>query len=148
VAFRLQQGLKKSVQTDRLSSYILYVWNNSLKHHFWQEEKSLSPVMQNSDQGEKLLAKMNQDHQSFRSLIARLSQDRDQEKAINEFADLLNRHIRFEERELFTFLQQSLSVPQLNDVGKFLHDHHQPVCDDWQPRFWEQSADRKINSPL
>jgi hemerythrin-like domain-containing protein len=136
VAFRLQQGLKNGISLKILKKYILHVWNTALRHHFWQEEEIINPHLEQSKQGLQIKKQMMADHHAFRGLIDDLEQNSARTDQIGEFADILNRHIRFEERQLFPFVETNTSQTELEKMGAFLRDHHLTKRHDWQPIFW------------
>jgi hemerythrin-like domain-containing protein len=136
VAFRLQQGIKKGIQVALLSKYILYVWEHALQHHFWQEEQTLNEYLDSYPEGKLFVKQMMEEHHSFRVLIEQLREDGSNNKSIGEFATRLTRHIRFEERKLFPFIQKVASVDQLAAIGSFLHRYHKSGSQEWKPRFW------------
>ncbi len=138
VAFRLQQGINKNADPATMRKYILHVWETALKHHFWQEEKVLPPQLESNDRGRELLHRMSDDHQFFRELIDQLNKKNSPDlKQIQEFADRLNRHIRFEERDLFPFLEENLAHDRLESIGQFLNDNHEKPDKNWSDAFWE-----------
>lgn len=54
------------------------------------------------------------------------------------FAELMIKHIRFEERVLFPHLEKDLPVSALEGVGAYLQQQHlTPFIDDYQDKFWE-----------
>ena len=57
-----------------------------------------------------------------------------------EFADLLTKHIRFEERELFPHIEAALPDAALKQIGEFLSNRHAvPVVDDYPDEFWSKN---------
>jgi hemerythrin-like domain-containing protein len=137
VSFRLQQGLKKNANTTEMVEYILHTWKNILEHHFWLEEQSFVQTLIKSKEASNLISQMINDHEQFKILISRLKEDDKNKKIIEEFANLLNKHIRFEERQLFPLIEKELGSNKLDEVGKFLKQHHNPSCEVWQNQFWK-----------
>ncbi|MEJ2054341.1 MAG: hemerythrin domain-containing protein [Calditrichaceae bacterium] len=137
-AFRLQQGLKYSAGIEEIREYTLHTWDNALNHHFWQEEQSLAGVLDFNETGRDLLNRMQSDHEYFRSQIEDIRSKVNLVPAkFNEFADRLNQHIRFEERELFPFLEKQVLPETLKDIGAFLDEHHQNSDKCWKNEFWK-----------
>ncbi len=138
-AFRLKRGLKKKdVDISLLRQYTLDVWNDELEHHFRQEEEVLVEPLRSEKAGRELLDRMLSDHERFRELITVIDTEKDGvAESIAEFADLLERHVRFEERQLFEWLQDNTSADQLAAIGKFLHEQHRPVDKCYTPEFWK-----------
>jgi hemerythrin-like domain-containing protein len=138
VAFRLQKGLKNHIATEKLSYYILYVWEQVLSGHFWQEEQTLIAQLAKTTESRAALEKMKTDHNRFRQLIEDLKSDMARSDHVNTFSSLLNQHIRFEERDLFPLLENECSPEELSHIGDFLKKHHKIACLDWQDKFWEK----------
>ena len=135
-AFRLQQGIKNKISVNILKKYILHIWDKALQHHFWQEEQVILPLKEKSKDGKAVVDKMMDDHKIFRELIDQLKKEKIGIKQISDFEDILNRHIRFEERQLFPFLEVNSSKEELAKIGIFLRKNHSPASNDWQQKFW------------
>jgi len=137
-AFRLQQGVKKSAPVEDMREYILHSWATALDHHFWQEEQSLIPVLRASTIGQELLIHMLEDHEYFRKEIEHFkSTEKINIERINSFSDRLNQHIRFEEQELFPYLEKESIPEDLKKIGLFLNDHHEKTDKCWTNTFWK-----------
>ncbi|HZP71874.1 MAG TPA: hemerythrin domain-containing protein [Gaiellaceae bacterium] len=74
--------------------------------HFREEEELLFPLAAWSEETRPLLVQALLDHQQLRALAARLDQREELPATMVELADLLDRHVRLEERELFPLLEQ------------------------------------------
>lgn len=81
-----------------------------LEPHFQREETGLLPALRASG-ATPLVERTLDEHASVRRLIAADTSDN-----LAQVADLLNAHIRFEERELFERAQQLLSPEQLAEL--------------------------------
>ena len=55
-------------------------------------------------------------------------------KLLNDFADLLESHIRFEEREMFNEIQQKITPDQIKLLTE--SHHEEPFCDNEKDAFW------------
>ena len=137
VSFRLQQGLKKNVNSEDMVDYILYTWENVLEHHFWQEEQIINQDISNTESFKNMISQMENDHKQIRNLITEIKKDKSNTQLIQEFADILNQHIRFEERQLFPAIESESSKDELNSIGKFLKDEHKHSCEIWNNQFWK-----------
>ena len=78
-----------------------------IEPHFQAEEVGLLPALEQKGEAE-LVRRTHADHAGLRRLISEVSA-----QAMIEFAELLEQHIRFEERELFEVAQQKLSAVEL-----------------------------------
>lgn len=138
VVFRLQKGLQNNADPQTMREYVLKTWDSALAHHFWQEEEILIEPLQTMEQGRRLVDKMLQDHEAFRQLIEQLNQNKGNlVDNLTVFASRLNNHIRFEERELFAFVQQNVQKQTLLKIGDFLHQTHKkedrcPIDEFWK----------------
>ena len=132
--WKIRQGLKNNISQDRLRSYCKWFWQNHIKPHFSQEENILIPFM---PPGHPLVEQLKSDHAHIRELILEIDRQNDQHD-YSLLCSLLDKHIRFEERELFTFLQKELTGDQLDDIYRQLEIH--PISckeeDRWKDEFW------------
>ncbi len=135
-AWKIKQGLVNKTPLDTLRSYALWYWRHHIKPHFYQEEKILLPYMPATH---PFALRLKEEHDHIRELILGLDKEADK-RNLEILCDLVTRHIRFEERELFQYLEELLSPSQLDDVSGQL-DKHPVECDDpntsgWKDEFW------------
>jgi iron-sulfur cluster repair protein YtfE (RIC family) len=135
-AFRLQQGLNNDTTKEILRDYVLFVWENDLDQHFRKEEEVIETYSLNKNDGRKIVGQMECDHQNFRKLINIFKRDNYNPEHIRSFADLLNKHIRFEERQLFPYIEAETSQKNMERIGVYLEEHYTPSCSEWQHQFW------------
>ena len=130
--WKLRRGLQNGTEPVRLKKYIIWYWQNHIKPHFFQEEKILLPILPEDN---NLAIRLKNEHENIRELILNLDVEADK-NSIALLADLVYDHIRFEERKVFTYLEQSLSKEQLNNI--FLQLEVNPiVCNsEWEDQFW------------
>lgn len=96
LARTLQQSRPDALERLRIA------WSGELRDHFADEEKLLLPLLP-----EKSRQRLLQEHARLRALIEAPSVD------LAATGDALMNHIRWEERELFPFLESSLTTEQL-----------------------------------
>lgn len=82
-----------------------------LEPHFRIEERLLLPALEQAGEHD-LVRRTLDDHAELRRLI-----NQDGTQVMAEFAELLRRHIRFEERELFEAAQQKLRAADLDALA-------------------------------
>lgn len=82
-----------------------------LEPHFRAEETGLLPALERVGQA-GLVRQTLDEHAELRRLIGE-----NNALAMAGFAELLERHIRFEERELFEAAQQELSIAELDKLA-------------------------------
>jgi hemerythrin-like domain-containing protein len=124
--WKIRQGLSKNIDLGRIRSYILYFWKEHLEKHFEEEETLLFDQV-----SDPLCARAKEEHRQIRNLITSLTDTRENYK---ELADLIESHIRFEERQLFPLLEKALTPDQLSAVGAQLD--RQPLTDSFADTFW------------
>ena len=76
-------------------------------------------------------------HEQLRKLVINI-ENSPEISLLEEFAELLTVHIRFEERELFPFIEQNAPVEMFNKAGEMiakLHEHQS--CMVWTDEFWK-----------
>ena len=76
-------------------------FNENLTAHFEAEETVLFPLMAAHEECRELVAQLEGEHREFRKLMARLADPGGLRKSLFDFGDLLEQHIRSEERRLF-----------------------------------------------
>lgn len=103
VANRLKSSLNQFDQTDALEYWeeIRGQYKQDLLKHFEVEENELLPLLDGvSEKASMLAINIIVDHTKMRNLLS----SHDLSAAV-EFAELLKKHVRFEERELFPWLE-------------------------------------------
>lgn len=130
-AWKIKQGLENKTAPEKLRAYALWYWRHHIKPHFFQEEKILLPYLP----AENPMAKrLKEEHDHIRELILGLDEQADR-RSLLLLCDLINHHIRFEERELFVFLENRLSPQKLDEIFLQLEKH--PLsCEEWKEEFW------------
>ncbi|HYM92753.1 MAG TPA: hemerythrin domain-containing protein [Chitinophagaceae bacterium] len=135
-AWKIQQGLINGADIKRMREYTLWYWQQHIKPHFYQEEKILQPYLSAEN---KLLQRMKKEHEKIRELVLNVDKDADNPDLIT-LAKVVNDHIRFEERELFAYLEQILSRDQLDAIFTKLEEYpvssNHPSAARWKDEFW------------
>ena len=90
-------------------------FQTELDPHFIIEEKYLAPPLESLGEN-TLIERFNDDHKELRSFIH--DQNNRSLSALKIFGELLEAHIRFEEREFFEIAQSRLSPENLKAVEK------------------------------
>ena len=129
--WRIRQGLKKEASLQIMNDFIRWFWDNHLRSHFENEEKVLVSYLPGDDE---LVKRMMLEHGAVRELIPEnktlvLSQ-------ISLLAKLLHDHIRYEERDLFPYIEKKLSTAQLDEISAKL-DHERSCSSEWKNEFWK-----------
>ncbi len=134
--WKISRGLKKNIAPGRIITYVQHFWQHHMQLHFIEEETILfAPVHDN------LVVKAVEEHITLHQLVEGLHQyPNDNASAqLSRLTDLLEKHIRFEERELFPHLEKTLEKAQLDSIGKQLNKV--PVIslkDSYADEFWNE----------
>jgi hemerythrin-like domain-containing protein len=130
-AWKIKQGLSNGTSVATLCGYTRWFWTNHMKPHFKDEEKVLVKYLPADN---PLVIQMFTEHAHIRELIISLDKEPDIH-SLQLLAEYINNHIRFEERELFGYAEQTLTPEQLDEIYKELpNDSH---CEtEWKDEFW------------
>lgn len=74
--------------------------------HFREEEEHVFPLVAGVDEAQPLVVEALLQHQSLRALVRRLESSEDVRAVMTEIAELLEAHVRLEERELFPLIER------------------------------------------
>lgn len=135
--WKIKKGIKKGIELERIIKYANYFWNNHLEQHFRHEEETLFALSQEDEFIQKALA----EHHDMKQDIEVLNSLKTNEEIITQLekiADFVTTHVRFEERELFPYLENKLTPEQLKQVGHDLDEMtEEPLQDDYDDEFWQ-----------
>ena len=134
--WKIKQGLSNGTSLATLCSYTRWFWSNHMKPHFKDEEKVLVKFLPADN---PLVSQMFNEHAHIREGIISLDKDPDP-NLLQSVVEYINNHIRFEERELFAYAEQTLTPGQLNEIYNELpNDSHcetDPIAIGWKDEFW------------
>jgi len=103
-----------------------------LEPHFRKEEEHLFPVYAaRFGEDDELLERTREEHATLRALNRRLTDPDDPAPLVGRlaaWAKNLSDHVRFEEREWFESIQNSLTDAQLDELAKVLAPETGPAC--------------------
>ncbi|MBI4524978.1 MAG: hemerythrin domain-containing protein [Deltaproteobacteria bacterium] len=94
-------------------------FTDNLVPHFEAEEKVLFPLLRSyGDESVPLIEELLKDHEQMRKSVALLSDEKKLGKLLYDLGDLLERHIRREERELFPIFEKQVTPDGAEAVKK------------------------------
>lgn len=125
---RLKKGIYKKADLYSINKYINWFWETYLNKHFNFEENELFARFNFLDHTDKA----REFHLTIKKLIFKKSRSTDQ---IVELYNLIEKHIRFEERILFNEIQEISTEEQLEAFSK-IHQE-QLKCAFWPEQFWK-----------
>jgi iron-sulfur cluster repair protein YtfE (RIC family) len=130
LCWKIRQGLEKKISVERIAAYVTYFFQADLKPHFEQEENHVFSLLPDND---PMKIEALAQHDILNGMVKKL----DSEALLKDIADELDHHIRFEERELFNYIEKNADAILLAQAGAVLEQEHKSVCDDWKDEFWK-----------
>ncbi|HEY0679846.1 MAG TPA: hemerythrin domain-containing protein [Chitinophagaceae bacterium] len=135
LVWKIRQGLRTAVDPKRISRYVLYFFDVDLQQHFMEEENEL---FNKAPAGDDLCVQALAEHKKVYALIDKIIQFPGDTEILREFADTLEAHIRFEERQLFNHLQDILPEKVLEAHASKPVTKEEDPDNNWDDRFWEK----------
>lgn len=134
LTWKIKEGLKKSIDPERISRYVLHIFDTDLIRHFDEEEIILFSKL---PPGNEQRIQVEAEHKNIKQLIAELRNKTNDLSLLSKFADTLEKHIRFEEREFFNHLQQNLNDNVLTEIASLIKPRTHESDTAWDDIFWE-----------
>ncbi|ERM81707.1 hypothetical protein P872_19615 [Rhodonellum psychrophilum GCM71 = DSM 17998] len=130
LCWKIRKGFSLEIPVIRIKSYADWFFLNYLQPHFKIEEDFLFPILGLEHQ---LVKKAIGEH---RRLARLFHKEKEIEKSLSLIEEELEKHIRFEERELFNVIQQSATEEQM----KALIENHTETAFEENPmdEFWKK----------
>ncbi|PBQ33210.1 cation-binding protein [Sphingobacteriaceae bacterium] len=127
--WKIRTGFKKNIDVSRIKKYADWFFKNRLIPHFSEEEAFVFPLL---GKDHELVKKALADHRR----LTRLFEDSlDIKKSLSLLEEELEKHIRFEERILFTEIQKAASEQNLDLIMKVLSEVG--TEEEWDDEFWK-----------
>ncbi|MRH43508.1 hemerythrin domain-containing protein [Aquibacillus halophilus] len=114
---------KSKLSVDEMKKELQLFWEPNGQQHFRDEEEILLPAYaQNESIDHPEITAMLLEHVKIRSLINQiLNQTEELEPMMHELGQLLDIHIRREERVIFPMIEQALPEDVLKGLEPYLH---------------------------
>ena len=131
----LEKGVKKQADKILMRDFCMYFWESDLEHHFQLEETYLT-VLLHHDILKEGINRMLNEHQHIKrffthpDILAEYS-------IFDQLQQLLDQHIRFEERELFPLIQDSITNEEMKQLGSVFANETNNNCAMYPIKFWE-----------
>jgi len=112
--------------TEGKKNYSIKFYYDELVKHFEDEENILFPVVNGKDDEiDNLVEEIITEHKKIKQLVNQLESDEDVENTLDELGNILESHIRKEERNLFMKIQEILTENELTSIEKQLTESRQ-----------------------
>ncbi len=130
--WKIRNGLKHGVTTERINMYVKYFWQHCMQPHFKEEEEILFVPLQ-----DEMVKKATEQHKDIKRQVEELffNAGVDTTQRLAHLADIVDNHVRYEERELFPYLEKQLSITQLKNIGKQLRNT-ETLTEEYSDDFW------------
>lgn len=129
MALRIERELPGADVSAMQTLYgdLLRFWSAGLLPHFGAENECLlARIALHSDPGLSHAGRLQRDHREMEDLVDAMTGAKtadDRHTALARFGSQLQEHIRWEERELFEWIQESLTGDEMDEVGAYLEAH-------------------------
>jgi hemerythrin-like domain-containing protein len=91
-------------------------FETELAEHFSEEESILVPPLKDNE----LIIRMVDEHAKMREMLSLLKTAESKSSSLAELGVYLAKHIRFEERELFPMIENTLTEEKLQEISKMI----------------------------
>lgn len=134
LAWKIRTGIGKGIEHDRIAGYIKYLDKHLIEAHFRDEEELLFAPFLPDDE---LCSQAMKEHEEIRKLTDAVCNDKKADDALFlNLADAIEAHVRFEERELFPYIEGKISKERLHELEKMIAASHENFVDQWEDTFW------------
>lgn len=130
LCWKIRTGFSKNIEINRIRNYVLWFFENHLLQHFRIEEHFIYPILGNEH---PLIQRGLTEH---REIEAYILAETDYIKNMQTLAQILEQHVRFEERILFTEIQSVASGEQFKQIQ--LHHAESHFIENRTDVFWEK----------
>lgn len=134
LVWKIRTGIRKKIAPERIANFCQFFFDHDLQKHFEEEELHLFSKLEADNPMRQRALK---DHEHIGGLFGKLRAGEHHVALLNELADTLEQHIRYEERTLFNELQLKLSEDELAELAKIHNSKAQDVSEQWDDKFWE-----------
>ena len=128
--WKIRQGIRYEIVINRITAFIDWFWQHHLAQHFKKEEEVVPQLL---PEGHLLVQQMFSEHQEIKRQLEKVQTMKDAD-TIEQMAQLIYDHIRFEERKLYVEAEQKAGVEQLHKIAAILKK--EKVTAVWNDVFW------------
>jgi len=133
LVWKIRQGIIKNQEIELIGNYIKLYANADLLPHFEEEEFLLTLLSPN----DSIANMVKKEHIQLRNNLSYINENKFSYKIFEDFANLLEAHIRFEERVFFKHLQETIDFDTVNFTKKKESHNQKDIDKSWKHNFWE-----------
>ncbi|MCP5409602.1 MAG: hemerythrin domain-containing protein [Chromatiaceae bacterium] len=136
------RGLSLNADLTQVRSYAVNIAENFLEPHFKLEENSLISRLNETQQRNESVVEVLRQHREFAQLKLQLQQAETPElrPLLDRFSVLLKVHVKLEEGAFFPFIEQTLSIEELQLAEREIDAGHIVNCSNWPDPFWKSRS--------
>lgn len=129
LCWKIRKGFAKGVELERIKAYSDWFFTNHVQPHFRIEEEYMFPVL-----GEKheMVKRALAEHRRLERLF---KEENNIERSLSRIEEEMEKHVRYEERELFNVIQEKASQKQLQLISE--HHSDERFQDNTTDEFWK-----------
>ena len=131
----VKKGVRNNTSAELLSSFLVHVWDSILSKHIKREEEAFSFSVCQPELS-ACYQRIIEEHQQLSCMLSVLQEEKSLELVI-ALNELLEQHIRYEERVFFPALQANVSTEKMSLLGQVLGKLEKHSCLNYPVRFWE-----------
>ncbi len=129
--WKIAEGLRNKIATDRIKAYADWFWTNYLVPHIAVEKEYIFPIL-----GLKNV-RVKRALANHRRLERLFNDTKDVYVSLNRIEEEIGSFIRFEERVLLPQIQERATTVQLEEI-KEKHNQLKLPEDHWDDKFWDE----------
>lgn len=131
LSWKIRKGLSKGIDVKRIKKYTDWFFKVHIQPHFEGEEKYMFPVL---GEEHEMVKKALTEH---RRLTRLFNDTKNIERSLHHIEEELDRHVRFEERELFMLIQEVATPEELKKIEVF-HEELE-FKENTEDEFWKEA---------
>lgn len=133
LCWKIRMGIEMGIEPKRIADYVTFYYNSHLESHFREEEMYVFPLVKSDD---VMVKKALDEHRKIEQLVKEMNANTDY-VYLSQIEQLLNGHIRYEERELFPYIETNSDNTGLKKAGEIIAGLHSNVSEPaWTDEFW------------
>lgn len=129
LSWKIRTGFKKNIEPERIKVYADWFFKTHLLPHFETEERYVFSILELNN---LLVKKALADHRKIKRLFAKTDNVLE---SLSKIEEVLDAHIRFEERILFLEIQNVATELQWIEIEKIHHKSN--FVDKLDDEFWK-----------
>ncbi|MDQ3277624.1 MAG: hemerythrin domain-containing protein [Bacteroidota bacterium] len=134
--WKIKQGLRNGTDLAVIADFIQWFWEADLAEHFRKEEQVLTIHLPANNAH---VLQMKEEHEQLEALVHLSAMVKDEDLFL-QLADGIQAHIRFEERVLFPYAEETISLSALEAIAGELLKEKGPHRK-WENEFWVRKKD-------